>query len=134
MRERDQTKAAIDFRNKSKDARLGVSHAATSIFQIWDQRINKTLKDAIEARWKNLEAMHMGNKENYNPESYRLGLMDFDMALPLGPKVGLSRMDRLRRADAMQVRVDPEVRALIVEYPSVGEYVYNEIGPSYRIV
>lgn len=74
-----------------------------------------------------------GNKENILARSGRqAALMDFDTCASLGPKIGLRRLDRLVRADALGIPVSSTARTLIESDKQIGEYVYTEFPPRYN--
>ena len=80
------------------------------------------------SQWKEIH----GNKENVEASSkFQLALMAFDTCKKLGPKIGLGRLDRLARADALDIPVNPTARTLIESDDGIGQYVYSEVPPRY---
>ena len=83
------------------------------------------------ALWKTIYRMYNDNVENRDPRDLDSGLMHFDLMPGAGPKIGLSRKDRLARAKMLGINVPEYVVWLIENVPEVGEFIYSERAPTY---
>lgn len=106
--------------NRNLVAEFGVREAA---------RLPGASAKPDSTQWKEVHE----NKENVAACSkIQLALMAFDTCKKLGPKIGLRRLDRLARADALDIPVSPTARSLIESDGPIGQYVYSEVPPRYN--
>ena len=70
-------------------------------------------------------------KENFNMEDVDAALIYFDLNPKAGPKIGISRRDRLARHNLLRIPVPIEIVRMIEDVEWVGDYVYSDRPPYY---
>ena len=81
--------------------------------------------------WKSLYAKYESMKENFNHEDVDAALIYFDLNTKAGPKIGITRRDRLARHRLLNIDVPQDVVDMIEGVDWVGDYVYGERPPFY---
>jgi len=70
-------------------------------------------------------------KENFNMEDVDIALIYSDLNTKAGPKIGISRRDRLDMHYLLNIDVPAEVATMIREVYWVGDYIYIDRPPNY---
>ena len=81
--------------------------------------------------WTMLYKKYEGMKENFNIEDVDTALIYFDLNPKAGPKIGISRRDRLARHNLLNIHVPIEIVRMVEDVDWVGDYVYSERPPYY---
>jgi hypothetical protein len=81
--------------------------------------------------WTMLYKKYESMKENFNVEDVDTALIYFDLNPKAGPKIGISRRDRLARHRLLGIDVPEDIVRMIEDVDWVGEYLYSERPPYY---
>jgi hypothetical protein len=81
--------------------------------------------------WKSLYDKYESMKENFNHEDVDAALIYFDLNTKAGPKIGITRRDRLARHRLLNIDVPQDVVDMIEGVDWIGDYVYGERPPYY---
>jgi hypothetical protein len=81
--------------------------------------------------WRMLYKKYEDMKENFNMEDVDAALIYFDLNPKAGPKIGISRRDRLARHNLLRIPVPIEIVRMIEDVEWVGDYVYSDRPPYY---
>jgi hypothetical protein len=81
--------------------------------------------------WRMLYKKYEDMKENFNMEDVDAALIYFDLNPKAGPKIGISRRDRLARHNLLHIPVPIEIVRMIEDVDWVGDYVYSDRPPYY---
>ncbi len=81
--------------------------------------------------WKSLYEKYESMKENFNYDDVDAALIYFDLNTKAGPKIGITRRDRLARHRLLNIDVPQDVVDMIEGVDWIGDYVYGERPPYY---
>ncbi len=81
--------------------------------------------------WKTLYNQYESMKENFNQDDVDAALIYFDLNTKAGPKIGITRRDRLAWHRLLNIDVPQYVVDMIEGVDWVGDYVYGERPPYY---
>lgn len=81
--------------------------------------------------WKELYKKYESMKENFNMADADAALIYFDLNPRAGPKIGITRRDRLARHRLLNIDVPDYIASMIRDDDWVGDYVYSERPPHY---
>jgi hypothetical protein len=91
-----------------------------------------TPDEAVAFRmWKSLYEKYESIKENFNYDDVDAALIYFDLNTKAGPKIGITRRDRLARHRLLNIDVPQDVVDMIEGVDWIGDYVYGERPPYY---
>ncbi len=81
--------------------------------------------------WKMLYKRYESRKENFDVADADAALIYFDLNSKAGPKIGISRRDRLARHKLLNIHVPDDLVHMIENVDYVGDYIYGERPPYY---
>lgn len=81
--------------------------------------------------WRKMYKAYQSMKENFDVKDTDAALIYFDLNPKAGPKIGITRRDRLVRHRLLDIAVPEAVAIMIEEQDWVGDYVYGERPPYY---
>jgi hypothetical protein len=108
-------RALLTLRNIYNDSTRSLSPDEAAAFKMWT------------ALYKKYER----NKENFDIQNTDAALIYFDVNPKAGPKIGITRRDRLARHRLLDIDGPEEIVRMIVDDDWVGDYVYGERPPYY---
>jgi hypothetical protein len=86
---------------------------------------------AAYSMWRKMYKAYESMKENFNSEDTDAALIYFDLNPRAGPKIGITRRDRLVRHRLLNIQVPAHLVSIIENEAWVGDYVYGERPPYY---
>ena len=104
-----------------------------SLRDVYNHSMRPFTPDEVVAfkMWKSLYDKYESMKENFNHEDVDAALIYFDLNTKAGPKIGITRRDRLARHRLLNIDVPQDVVDMIEGVDWVGDYVYGERPPYY---